>query len=179
MDDRQPSAWVARWLGEPRGSRRLLDLACGSGRHVHLALNAGFDVTAVDRNTASLTLPEGMTCTVLEVDLENGRWTLPAGRFEVVIVTHYLFRPRLALTAGLVEPGGRLIYETFASGNAAYGRPSNPAFLLREDELFDACRRAGLSVVAFEQGYAARGRGAVLQRIVAARPPLGTGMALR
>ncbi len=179
MNDRQPSAWVERWLGTPRGSGRLLDLACGSGRHVHLALDSGFDVTAVDRNTAPLTLPQGRTCTVLEVDLENGRWTLPAGRFEVVIVTHYLFRPRLALTAGLLEPGGRLIYETFAHGNAAFGKPSNPAFLLRADELFDACRRFGLSVVAFEQGLSRRGRGAMLQRIVAARPPLGAEMALR
>lgn len=199
LHDHRPSAWVERWLGVPRGSGRLIDLACGSGRHVRLGLAAGFDVTAVDRNIATLTLPQGRACTALEVDLENGRWTLPAGRFEVVIVTHYLYRPRLALTGGLLEPGGRLIYETFADGNAAFGKPSNPAFLLRQDELFDACRRCGLAVVAFEQGYSPGhspshlqshlqsrslaesplGRGAMLQRIVAVRPPLGAAMALR
>ena len=197
--DQRPSAWVERWLGTPRGSGRLIDLACGSGRHVRLGLEAGFEVTAADRNIASLTYAQGRTCAALEVDLENGRWLLPAGRFEVVIVTHYLYRPRLALTGGLLEPGGRLIYETFADGNAAFGKPSNPAFLLRQDELFDACRRSGLAVVAFEQGYSPGhlpshsrsyspsyspddsplGRGAMLQRIVAVRPPLGAAMALR
>jgi hypothetical protein len=59
-----------------------------------------------------------------------------------------------------------LLYETFATGNEAYGRPSNPAFLLRENELLDIVRER-MSIVAFEQGRVDAGRIAVIQRIAA------------
>ncbi len=52
-----------------------------------------------------------------------------------------------------------LIYETFARGNEAYGRPANPDFLLERDELLQVAAR-GLTVVAFEQGAACRRRSA-------------------
>lgn len=167
----QPSRWVERWLGTPRGSGRLLDFACGSGRHAGLALAAGFEVTAVDRDTAGLNLSEGRGCTVLEEDLELGRWTFAARRFEVVVATHYLFRPRLALLLDCIEPGGRLIHETFADGNARFGRPRNPDFLLAPGESFDVCRRGGLVVIAYEHGLRGVGPPALVQRIVAVRPP--------
>ena len=52
-------------------------------------------------------------------------------------------------------------------GNEAHGRPANPEFLLREDELL-ASFGGRLRVVAFEQGRVQRdGRVCVLQRIAA------------
>jgi hypothetical protein len=166
-----PSPWVERWLGTPRGSGQMLDFASGSGRHALLGVRRGFDVTAIDRDKTRLTLTEGRGCNQVEEDLERGRWTIAARRFEVVVVTHYLFRPRLALLCDRVEVGGRLIYETFADGNARFGRPANPAFLLADGELFDVARRAGLVVVAYEHGLRGTDRPALIQRVVAARPP--------
>ncbi len=62
------------------------------------------------------------------------------------------------------------IYETFARGNEAYGRPSNPDFLLERGELLRLAAR-GLTVVAFEQGVvAAPEPGAVVQRLAAVGP---------
>jgi SAM-dependent methyltransferase len=104
-------------------------------------------------------------------DLESGRWSFSAERFDVVVVTNFLHRPRLDLLAGLLEPGGRLIYETFARGNERYGKPSNPSFLLADDELHAWARRCGLLVVAFEQGFVAAPKSARIQRVVAVRPP--------
>jgi hypothetical protein len=52
---------------------------------------------------------------------------------------------------GSVAPGGVLIYETFAVGNETVGKPSNPKFLLRPNELLEAAK--GLRVVAFEDGF--------------------------
>ena len=37
-----------------------------------------------------------------------------------------------------------MLYETFAAGNARYGRPSNPAFLLEAGELFAWAARNGM-----------------------------------
>lgn len=123
-------------------------------------------------------------------DLESGRWSFSAERFQVVVVANFLHRPRLDLLPALLEPGGRLVYETFAVGNAAYGKPANPSFLLQPDELFLLARRARLQVRAFEQGYVADPKPALVQRMVAFRqpcdlesqplsvPPPGTGVAL-
>ena len=68
-----------------------------------------------------------------------------------MVVTNYLWRPLWpALQASLAD-GAVLIYETFAVGNEAFGKPSNPDFLLRRGELLEACR--GLHVVAYEDGW--------------------------
>jgi len=67
-----------------------------------------------------------------------------------------------------VGQGGVLLYDTFAIGNEAFGRPSNPDFLLREDELRDAV--AGeLEVVEYFHGRLDEPSPAVRQRICARR----------
>ena len=68
---------------------------------------------------------------------------------------------------GALAGDGALIYETFARGNEAYGRPSNPDFLLERGELL---RLAGarVRVVAFEEGIVDLGeRRCVVQRLAA------------
>ncbi len=167
----RPSAWVERWLGEPGSDRRLLDFASGAGRHARLAAARGFRVLAVDRDPVCLPLNEVKNIEARVEDLESGRWSFAAERFDAVVVTHFLFRPRLDLLAGLLAAGGRLIYETFAVGNEAYGKPSNPAFLLRPDELFRLARRTGLVVAGYEHGVTDRQQPALVQRLAAVRPP--------
>ena len=102
-------------------------------------------------------------------DLEAGAWEWGAERFAVIVITRYLFRPRLDLLLARLADGGCLIYETFAQGHGRYGRPSRPAHLLAADELFAAARRAALRVCAFEQGMLEAPRPAVIQRMVAWR----------
>jgi hypothetical protein len=67
-----------------------------------------------------------------------------------------------------IEAGGLLLYETFARGNEAYGRPTNPEFLLQPGELIEVVR-GRLQIVAYEHGYVDRPRPAVKQRLCAAR----------
>jgi SAM-dependent methyltransferase len=149
----------------------VLDFACGHGRHARLARGAGHEVLAVDRDTAALGALEGTGITTRQEDLEGGRWSFGAERFDAIVCTHYLHRPRLDLMLSLLAPGGVWLHETFAAGNARYGRPSNPAFLLRPGELARAAERNGLHVLAFEDGYVERPKPARIQRIVALRPP--------
>ena len=68
----------------------------------------------------------------------------------------------------VLDKGGVLIYETFMLGNECFGKPSNPAFLLRKDELRFVVR-GHLDIVAFEQGEVSVPRPAVVQRICAVR----------
>ena len=164
-----PSAWVLRWLGQPSGSAALLDFACGHGRHVGPAVAAGYRVLAADRDEPALGQAAAAGARVLACDLEGAPWPFAERRFEVVLMTRFLHRDRLDLLLALVEPGGRFIGETFARGNEHWSRPRNPAFLLAPDELFLASRRAGLVVLAFEQGAVAGP--SIIQRVAAIRPP--------
>ncbi len=167
----QPSRWVARWLPSVRPAGRVLDFASGTGRHARLAREAGHAVLAVDRDPGALAWMEGTGIETRQEDLEHGRWSFAVERFDAIVVANYLFRPRLDLLATLLAPGGLLLHETFAEGNARYGRPSNPAFLLRPAELAHAAERAGLHLLAFEDGFVAEPRPARVQRVAAVRPP--------
>jgi len=84
-----------------------------------------------------------------------------------VVVTNYLWRPLFPVIVQSVAPGGVLIYETFAAGNASVGKPSRPDYLLQPGELLTAC--AGLRVVAYEDGFLDHPPRFV-QRIAALRP---------
>lgn len=148
-----PSDWVQRWthLIPPGGA--VLDLACGSGRHLRWLAARGFRVTGVDRDVQALESlqPLHAVAELLAADLEaEGPWPLAGRRFDAVVVTNYLWRPRFAEVLSLLADDGVLIYETFASGHEALGRPTRPDFLLKPGELLQRC--AGLQVVAYEDG---------------------------
>lgn len=166
--DLAPSAWVCRFAnGVPRGGP-VLDLACGSGRHVRLFLGRGHPVTAVDRDLSGLSdLGGNAALEKLEIDLEDGRpFHLAGRRFAAVIVTNYLHRPLLTALVEAVAPGGLLLYETFASGNKRFGRPSNPDFLLKPGELLGLAR-GRLRVLAYEDLEVTTPKPACVQRIAA------------
>ncbi len=170
-----PSPWVVRFAPLVPAGGAVLDLACGSGRHCRFFLDRGHPVTAVDRDTQRLgALSAAPGLTVVTADLETGEddgWPLGGERFAGIVVVNYLWRPLLPRLADALEPGGALIYETFAVGNQRFGRPRRPEFLLKPGELLDAF--AGrLSVVAYEHGIVERPAPAVVQRIAAVnRPP--------
>ena len=74
----------------------MLDLACGSGRHARLLAAAGHQVLAVDRDFEAIgRLAGGAGYHRAELDLEGADWPLAGERFAGVIVTNYLWRPRL------------------------------------------------------------------------------------
>lgn len=168
-----PSDWIVRFAaGVPKGAR-VLDVACGAGRHSLLLRDQGALVTAIDRDVSALAGVAGLE--VIEADLETGGpWPLGARRFDCVVVTNYLWRPVLPDILASVAPSGMLLYETFAQGNEAYGRPSRPDFLLKPGELIDAVR-GEFEIRAYEHGYGAHPSPGVRQRICAVR--VGTGAA--
>jgi SAM-dependent methyltransferase len=162
-----PSEWVTRFahLVPPDGS--VLDLAAGRGRHARYFLERGYSVVALDRDVSRMADLAGRA-EVIEADLEDGSpWPLGARRFDGVVVANYLYRPRFAAIRDAVAPGGVLLYETFGSGNEAYGKPRNPDHLLKPGELIELVRGA-LDVIAYECGLVERDAGpAVIQRICA------------
>jgi SAM-dependent methyltransferase len=163
-----PSPWIERFAHLVPPGARVLDVAAGHGRHALFLAARGARVTAVDRDAVALASLEGRPGIATRLlDLESGAWPLAGESFDAIVVVHYLHRPTLVQLVEALASDGALLYETFVEGNASYGRPANPDFLLRRDELLDHVRDR-LTVVAFEQGLADNhGRPAILQRLAA------------
>lgn len=162
-----PSPWVERFAPLVTSGGRVLDLACGGGRHGRLFLGRGHPVTLVDRDLSGVAdLRSHERAELVEADLETGTWPLPQRQFDAVVVTNYLWRPLQPQIVAALAPQGVLIYETFMRGNERFGKPSNPDFLLLPGELLDWCHAAGLFVRAFEQGEETN---AMRQRICAVK----------
>lgn len=164
----RPSAWVARFAPLiPAGEA--LDLACGAGRHSRLLSALGHPVLAVDRSADMLALAASDNIQTRQVDLETDdparSWPFETNRFAGIVVTNYLHRPLWAALIGSLAEDGILIYETFALGNEQFGKPSNPDFLLARGELLEVARLHALQVIAFEDGYVADPKPAMMQRI--------------
>jgi SAM-dependent methyltransferase len=167
----QASRWVRRFAPlMPAGE--VLDLACGSGRHARLLAGLGHPVLALDRDPTALAAAAGPGIQPMQYDLEaeGAPWPFAPGRFAGIVVTNYLHRPLMAQLMKSLSPHGVLVYETFAAGNEAFGKPSNPNFLLQPGELLEHARAGGLSVIAFEDGIVAEPKTALLQRLCAAGP---------
>lgn len=161
------SAWVRRFATLIPERGLVLDVACGAGRHARLLAALGYRVEAVDRDALLLAGLQGVPgITTRVADLEGDVWAYGAAAFDGVVVTNYLHRPRFDALIEALRPGGVLIYETFMVGNETLGKPSNPAFLLKEGELLDRVRPR-LTVIAFEQGRVDIPKPAFIQRICA------------
>jgi SAM-dependent methyltransferase len=162
----EPSRWVVRWAPFiTRGT--VLDVACGSGRHAGLFLNRNLKVVAVDRESQQIP-----GARFIRADLEDGSpWPLAEERFEGIVVTNYLHRPMLKILKESLAEGGVLIYETFMQGNEKFGKPSNPAFLLRPGELLEAFK--DLTIKGFEEGAVSDPKPAMIQRLCAVQAGKG------
>ena len=162
----EPSDWVVRWA--PLISYgTVLDVACGSGRHANFLLSKGLKVVAVDREPQQIP-----GARFIQADLEDGSpWPLPGERFEGIVVTNYLHRPLMRILHESLADEGVLIYETFMLGNERFGKPSNPAFLLRPGELREAFK--DLTIKGFEEGEVRDPKPAMIQRLCAVQAGKG------
>ncbi len=165
--DKTPSLWVERFASLIPGNGGILDLACGSGRHLRYLASRNQSLTGVDVDLSGVQdLLAEPHIELLEIDLEKPGMTLPCRDLAGIIVTNYLHRPLLKVLPDLLAKNGVLIYETFADGNAEYGHPRNPDFLLQPNELLTTYVKR-LEIVEFTQGFTEHPRPAVIQRICA------------
>jgi SAM-dependent methyltransferase len=164
------SDWVQTHASKIKVGGRVLDYACGSGRHAVWLAKQSFQVMAIDRDLASLqqiksSIPD-LAIQTEAIDLETDTWSLShLGQFDAVIVTNYLYRPFLQKLPNLLNSQGVLIYETFALGNEAFGKPSNPDFLLKPNELLGFA--SNMRILAYEDLTVTQPKPACVQRVCA------------
>lgn len=169
------SAWVSRYAPLISDSGPVLDLACGSGRHSGLLASMGHSVLAVDQNIPTAEIFNSSFIEFLQMDLEGETWPLEGRTFSAIVVTNYLYRPYLDRLPQMLLDGGILIYETFAQGNAQFGKPSNPDFLLNPGELLVLAAQYDLRVLGYEDIRLEEPKPAMVQRICAVNGQLRGG----
>lgn len=162
-----PSPWVQECLQSLHANNavkpgmRALDLACGGGRHSLYMASLGYNVHAVDKNTPVTTWPGNVQFQVM--DLEQADWPLVGQQYDLIVVTNYLHRPHFKnLLDNLKSEGAVLLYETFMDGNAQFGSPRSPDFLLQPNELLSCM--SSLNILRFEQGLRSFPVPAMIQR---------------
>jgi len=163
------SPWVRRFARVIPKDGVVLDLACGSGRHTALLASLDHRILAVDQDTSTVELLKSDAVQIHKLNLEGSDWPLPDQQFSGIVVTNYLYRPFLEELPKMLSQDGVLIYETFADGNAVFGKPSNPNFLLNPGELLALAQGSGLKVIAYEDIYLDQPKPAMVQRICAVK----------
>jgi tellurite methyltransferase len=154
---RGPSEWLVENADLLPRSGRVLDVACGRGRHALLMASARFDVRAIDRNPEAI---DFLTKTAARLNLDVDAAVvdletvpppkLPTSTYDAILVFNYLHRPLMPMLRDALAPGGRIFYETFTARQAERGHPRNPDFLLREGELAELL--APLTIVRSREG---------------------------
>lgn len=121
----------------PRG--KALDLAMGSGSNALFLATHGYAVDALDYSAVavdtvrSFAQKKSLPVHVTQTDLTH--YQIPEDTYDVIVNFYFLER-RLAprITKGLTK-GGMLLFETYTTEQSHYGRPHNPDYLLKPNEL--------------------------------------------
>ena len=127
----------------PKG--RVLDVAMGNGRNAIYLAKAGFDVEGIDMspeavNTAlESSRKAGVTIVAHVADLESN-YQIKKSAYDVIICFNYLQRSLILQIKDGLKRGGMVVYETFIVDQDQFGKPQNPDYLLKHNELLDIFR---------------------------------------
>ncbi|WP_126457043.1 class I SAM-dependent methyltransferase [Sulfuriflexus mobilis] len=145
-----------------------LDLACGRGGNALLLAEQGLQTQAWDLSSVavehlqSLADARGLAIRASVRDVEQA--PPPANSFDVIVVSYYLDRGLAPALMNALKPNGLLFYETFIREKPPGLGPSNPDYLLRENELLRLFNRLHLLAYREEGLVGTMGKG---QRSVA------------
>lgn len=124
---------------------RALDVAMGNGRNAIYLATRGFNVEGVDRSSQAVNAAlkqanrARVSITAYVADLEKD-FTIEHGAFDVIICFNYLQRSLIPQIRDGLRVGGIIVYETFIIDQRQFGRPTNPDFLLKHNELLEMFR---------------------------------------
>ena len=127
----------------PKG--RVLDVAMGNGQNAVFLAKMGFAVEGVDissdavKTALEAARKAGVAIKAEVADLE-GDYVIRKGAYDVIICFRYLQRSLIPQIKDGLRKGGMVVYETFTIEQARFGRPRNPDYLLKHNELLDMFR---------------------------------------
>ena len=120
----------------------ILDVACGDGHNGIFLATKHLAVVCCDKSrealdrAGKLAKEQGVHVELWQVDLEGeGINPLPEESYGGIIVFRYLHRPLIPSIRKALRAEGILMYETFTVEQPKFGKPHNPDFLLKPNEL--------------------------------------------
>ena len=120
-------------------SGKALDLACGLGANALLLAEAGLTVTAQDVSSVvigKLQLTARKLALQINAEVRDVLITPPAAaQYDVIVVSYYLERALAPAIMHALKPGGVLFYQTWCRQKVADKGPTNPDYLLADNEL--------------------------------------------
>ena len=136
-----PSLFLAEQISRlSRG--KALDLAMGSGRNSIFLARNGYEVDAIDYSSVavgklqSFVKEQSLPITVKQADLTT--FQIPDHTYDLIINFNYLERSLIPQIKRGLNPGGMLLFETYTIEQPRYGRPRNPDYLLKPNELLSS-----------------------------------------
>ena len=160
------SKWVSYCTNLINKKSKILDLACGSGRHTKYLIDKGHFVTGIDINPKIKLKSSNHKNKIIKYDLEKDVWPFETSSFDCILVTNYLYRPLFPFFIKSVKQNGFIIYETFSLGNERFGKPSNPDYLLDNNELFDLLKDE-MRIISYQDGIVSNNVQKCVQRVFA------------
>jgi tellurite methyltransferase len=144
-DEHQDEGLPSRFLTENISlltTGRALDIAMGSGRNAVFLAKNGFEVEGVDisqmsvQNALRLAKENSVPLMAEVADLESG-YRIKTNYYDLIICFNYLQRSLIPQIKNGLKSGGIIVYETFTIDQVQFGRPTNPDFLLKYNELLE------------------------------------------
>lgn len=120
---------------------RVLDVACGVGRHAIWLAERGWQVTAVDSSRVAIEILQrrasgkGLAIDSRIADLERREFIIEPGAYDLIVVCNYLQRDLFPAIKVGVRAGGVVIVVIAMVDDDQNVKPMNPAFLLKPGEL--------------------------------------------
>ena len=143
-DNLEPASFLVENMSLlPKG--RVFDVAMGKGRNAIYLAKLGFAVEGVDisaeavQQARELDRKAGLAIKAEVADLEGG-YQIKKDAYDVVICFSYLQRSLIPQIKAGLRQGGMVVYETFLVEQAQWGKPKNPDYLLKHNELLDMFR---------------------------------------
>jgi len=116
-----------------------LDMACGLGGNALLLAEAGLSTQAWDISPVAIETLQSRAMNVrgsLQAIVRDVSINPPSpASFDVIVVSYFLERTLAQSLCAALRPGGILFYQTFVRDKVSQQGPSNPEFLLAENEL--------------------------------------------
>ena len=138
---KEPSLFLKEQIRElPHGMA--LDLAMGTGRNAIFLAENGYVVDGIDSSEVavekvrSFAQRESLPIKAKRADLTN--YQIVENTYDVILNFHFLERSLFPQIMKGLKQGAMLLFETYTIEQPKYGRPHNPAYLLKPNELLQS-----------------------------------------